>query len=58
MNPQLAGFEPASSSVAAILRIVGMAGFEFGNAKKHRKDAGVNLPPSVIHTLSHTLLDS
>ena len=33
-------------------------GFEFGNAKKHRKDAGVNLPPSVIHTLSHTLLDS
>ena len=29
-------------------------GFEFGNAKKHRKDAGVNLPPSVItHLVTH-----
>ena len=29
-------------------------GFEFGNAKKHRKDAGVNLLPSVVtHLVTH-----
>ena len=31
-----------------------VSGFEFGCAKTHRKDAGVNLPPSVVtHLVTH-----
>ena len=29
-------------------------GFEFGNAKNHRKDKGFSLPPSVVtHIVTH-----